>query len=142
MFTNLFNMSHKRNGIQALGFYIVYLILGFVVVALLSATLSVAYCAYNAEVCQTYEQGYAIGQKVGGFVGIVSCFVYIFVIGMWILHSKKLFQNAKAVSLYVLAILLAVPLGAILALVPLAFLTKFDTVKSPDDDDFENSAIE
>lgn len=143
MFTNLLDLSKPRNGVQAIGFYIFYLIIGLILVAALSALFSMVYCVCNAEVCQTYEQGVAIGKKVGFVVGLISVFLYIFGLGMWILKAKKLFQSGNAIFLFVFSIILAIPFGAIAALIPLAIMTKFEgNNNNSDEEEPNNSSVE
>ncbi len=137
MFENVFDMSVKQTKLQALGFYIVYLIIGLIAVGLLCASIAAMYCMFSG-VC-TDDNAYEIGRKIGSVVGIVSCFVYILGIGSWIVFSKKLYKKASAMVLYVLAILLTVPFGAVGALIPLAVLTTFDNYSAEENNSSEQN---
>lgn len=125
MSSNLFNVKEKKTAKQAIVFYLFYLVLGLVLGAIFSGSMGVTACIISDN-CETYEQGVELGKQVGTIAGLVFCFVYTFVIGLWIILSRGLLTVPKAVILYVLAILLALPLGALFALIPLAFLTTID----------------
>lgn len=125
MFQNLFDMSVKRTGLQALGFYIFYSVIGIVSIGLLCGASAIAYCQIS-NMC-TPENGVLIGRKIGTLVGWISCIAYIAGIGFWILWSKHIYKMAKAMLLYILAVLLSFVLGALIPLIPLAILTTFDS---------------
>lgn len=124
MFQNLFDMALKRTGLQALGFYIFYTLVGITAVGLLSGAGAVTYCQIS-NIC-TPENAVAIGRKIGAVVGWVACIFYITGIGAWIVKSKNIYKRANAIILYIFAVLLSFVLGACLPLIILAVLTTFD----------------
>lgn len=112
MFKNLFNFGYRRNTKEAFGFYIAYLIL-VVALGVLSTGLLVAAMGVPEE------EGYEFGVKVGGIVAVIVCTVTAFLI----LKAKKLLSRFEYVLLGILAGIVALFLGALGGLIPVAYLS-------------------
>lgn len=110
MFGNLTNFEHKRNIKEALGFYIAYLILNIVVGAVLGVLFGHG-TSFNA--------GYSSGLVVGEYAAIVIQIV----VGLLVLIKRKRYKNIFYIILFLLAIFLTKFGGALVGLIPLAYLT-------------------
>ena len=126
---SLFDMSIKRTAGQAVGYYFFYLVIGMLLGGLSSMAIVVLYCVFTGQ-CQTPEEGTEIGKLIGTKVGYVSCFLYITALALWQILAKKLYRdkNKLAIVLSALSMLLAIPVGAVFALIPLAFITTFENL--------------
>ncbi|MDR2431475.1 MAG: hypothetical protein LBD99_04405 [Candidatus Margulisbacteria bacterium] len=110
MFKKLTDLAYKRTGWQAAGFYLAYLVLGILLSGLLGGISGMFVGAERAE----YS-----GAVVGGTA------VVFFTIGLalGILQKKKLLGNFGCLLLVLFAGLLALFLGGLGGLIPVAFLT-------------------
>jgi hypothetical protein len=109
MFEKLGNFELERSVKQAFGFYISYLLLGFMigfVVGFLAVTL---YPEFALQV----------GTRVGQITGVIYCFSLALIIAF----KKSLLSSFKVMVLIVLSSLIAVFLGALGGLIPVAYLT-------------------
>ena len=110
MFAEIMNFSYRRTGLQALGWYLMYL-LGGIVIGLLTG-----YIAGIAT--KTFEEGYSIGTMAGQ----ISAIPYNILLGTLLIWNRK--KDAPNLLLAIAGAVLAVFLGALGGLIPLAFLTR------------------
>jgi len=110
MFKHLTNFSYKRNAKEAIGFYIAYLVLIMIVGALLASALGIV---------MDTSDSFTFGLKVGNVTAIIITTVVAFLI----LKEKKLLSNFGYILLALLSGILAVFLGGLGGLIPVAFLT-------------------
>lgn len=119
MFNNLFDFGFKRNWKQAIGFYLVFLVIGFVICALAGGLAGVIVSFLN--VANVQESAAKYGMISG--VGTALIFSYVLLIG--VLKKKN-----KLISLYsVLLILpaLLVPFsGLLFILIIVSILTTLE----------------
>lgn len=113
MFKHLTNFGYKRNAKEAIGFYIAYLILIIMAAFLLGSALGIVMGAFYG-----FNFG-LIGLKVGNVIAIIITVVTAFLI----LKEKKLLSNFGYILLVLLSGILAVYLGCLGGLIPVAFLT-------------------
>ena len=109
MFNNLLNLEIKRNLKQAIGFYIAYLILGI----LLSGVLS-----FISQPSAGFEAGVEFGRW----------FIVLFVITLsfLIFYKKNSIRSFKSIMIILLAAVCAIFGGALLAMIPISYMTTLD----------------
>ncbi len=122
MFKNLFNLSVKRSGMQVFGFYIVYSILGAFIAGLICG-LVVMFLYPEAT---TFEEG----ARLGALYGPVMAILYGVIISIAIISAKGIFNSFRAVMLVIFAVPLLYLGGASLGMIPVAFLTSFESLNS------------
>lgn len=110
MFKKLTDYKYKRTGQEAFGFYIAYLVLIVLAGALAAGLLSTVI---------TSIQGLEGGIKIGSLVAIVSCLTVSYLI----VAHKKMTNKFGPILLVVLSGVLAIGGGALLGLIPAAYLT-------------------
>ena len=115
MFKELMNFKYKRTGAQAIGFYIVFLI----ICALLGGVVSGLLQMGSSTDAQTQ---YNIGIKIGGYVALAYCTV----LSLVILIVKKLYTSVWAIILFLLTIIGAMLMSGLLGCVFPAILSTFD----------------
>jgi len=109
MFENLFDFDKERLPLQALGFYIVFFIIGIAIAMSIAAIFAV-----------DFESGLTVGQ--------ISAFLYCPFIGFQILSSKGQLSR-YGVSIFGIAIL-AYFLGCLGGLIPVAYLSTIKSLRS------------
>ena len=109
MFENLFDFNKERLPLQALGFYIVFFIIGIAIAMSIAAIFAV-----------DFESGLTVGQ--------ISAFLYCPFIGFQILSSKGQLSR-YGVSIFGIAIL-AYFLGCLGGLIPVAYLSTLKSLRS------------
>jgi hypothetical protein len=109
MFSQLGNFGYKRTALQAVGFYIAYLVFTIITAALAGMVLGGV----------TGNNDFEFGKKVGIVVAIVMTLVFSFLI----LQAKKMTNNYMYVGLAVGAGILAYLGGGLLGLIIPAYLT-------------------
>lgn len=114
MFANLTNFSYKRTAKEAIVFYLAYLVLGFILGAVAGA-LGAVILAKGGSETEVYS---AAAQS-----GMVVAILYPMVISFLILKGKNLTSNFGYILLAVAAGILGYFGGALLGLIPAAFLT-------------------
>lgn len=124
MFKNLFDLSIKRTGKEALGFYLAYFGIALVMCLLILIALPIFYCLLNEEACKA--DAYNIGRQIGKITGLVFVLVFNLSIGAGILTAKRLWSSVPAVVLYVISLPLGVLGGMILSFIPISVITTFD----------------
>lgn len=110
MFKKLTDFSYKRNTLEALGFYIAYLIILTVSAFIIGAVLGTA---------TGNEDNFAFGAKIGVIFAIIAILCLSFVV----LSKKKLTNNFSYLLLGLLSGVLAYFGGGLLGLIPVAYLT-------------------
>tara|TARA_B100000085_G_scaffold241631_1_gene232528 strand:- start:208 stop:543 length:336 start_codon:yes stop_codon:yes gene_type:complete len=111
MFKDLFSFNKERQALEALGFYIVYFIIGLI----LGVTSVYIFDA------NSYESGLVVGQ--------VLAFFYCLFLGYLILSQKRQLNTAYLALLPLIAIS-AYFLGALGGLVPVAYLSTIKSLES------------
>jgi len=113
MFKKLMDFSYKRTALEAIGFYLAYFLFFLFTLAIIGGFHSaLTHPTSQQETLQT-------GHKIGLVFSVILCPLISFVI----LAKKKLLNNVFYIIVALLSGLLALPLGAILGLIPAAFLT-------------------
>ena len=118
MFRRLTDFSYQRTLVQAIGFYLVYLIVGIVVAAMLGALSGPL----------TGNAGFEGGLLIGTIFAIVACPVLSFAI----LYKKGLLRHVGFVLVALLSVPGAAAGGLLLGLIIVAFLTTRRAVQSPE----------
>lgn len=109
MFKNLTNFGYKRNFVEALGFYLAYLLLVMLVGGLFGVIVGLAYP----------DNAYYIALRVGTVVSIVINLGLSF----QILKQKNLLGNFGYLILTVISAIISAFLGGLGGLIPVAFFT-------------------
>ena len=110
MFNDLFNFQKERLPVQALGFYIVFLLRGFVIAGISGVI-------------------FATDVDTSFIVGQVVSVVYCLFLGFLILLQKDQLNTPFAAFLFVIAIL-SYFFGALGGLIPVAYLSTVKNLKS------------
>lgn len=118
MFRHLTDFGHQRTVVEAIGFYLVYLILGILLGALLGAVAGFV----------TGNVGFEGGLAIGATVAIGICPV----LGFIILGAKGLLSHVGYVLVAVLSVVGAAIGGLLLGLLFVAFLTTRPSVRQPE----------
>lgn len=121
MFSNLFNFGYERSGIQAVGFYIAYLIL-FMLVGVI-ATLANIYLFPHADIQASNLAAVKIGKAISLIGSTYLCMV--------IARKKGFMIHYKTFFLMLLSGVLATFIGAIGGLIPAAYLST-SKMKTPE----------
>jgi hypothetical protein len=109
MFKGLVNFGLERTGKQALGFYLAYLFLSIILGALTGGI----YGAITGD--QSFEGGLRAGQIMAIF--------YCLGLAIAVANNKGLFSSFKSILLVVTSGALAVFIGALGGLIPIAYLS-------------------
>ena len=109
------NFKYKRTGVQAIGFYIVYFIIGVLLAGVISWLL-------QAGSDRDFQTAYNIGVRIGVYVAIVYCTL----LSLVILIAKKLYTKAMAVILFILSIIGALLMSNLLGCIFPAILSTFE----------------
>ena len=110
MFDDIFSFGKERLPLQALGFYIVFFIIG------------VSLAAFAGLI---FAAGYEVGLVVGGVIAFFYCVILCYLI----LSQKNQLTTAFAAFLFITAFL-AYALGALGGLIPVAYLSTIKNLKS------------
>ena len=110
MFEDLFNHSKEREPLQALGFYIVFFIIGL------------ALGAFGGAV---FASDFETGMLVGHVLAVAYCTILSFLI----LSAKGQLSNAHFAFIFLTAYL-SYSGGALGGLIPVAYLTTINNLKS------------
>ncbi len=113
MFKNLMVFSYKRNWKEAIGFYIVFILICLVLGGIGGALSYNGSSTANAQ--QTYEQGV----HVGTWIALIYCLV----IAGILVNTKKLYTNFGYILLVIATGILSVFGGALLGLIIPAIIT-------------------
>ena len=118
MFKNLFDLSVKRSGLEILGFYLVYSILGALIAGII--------CGFVIAILHPEAKTFEAGAQLAVVYGPVMAILYGVIIAILIIASKKIFNSFKAVLLTIIAVPLLYLGGASIGMIPVAYLTSFD----------------
>ena len=113
MFRQLTNFGHQRSVVQAIGFYLVYLVAGVLGIAL----------AAGAVALISTSVGGTFGFDAGLGFGSVLAVVMTAVLSLLVLRAKGLFGHVGYLLVGLLSLAGAVAGGLILGLIFVAFLT-------------------
>ena len=127
MFKNLFDLSVKRSGLNALGFYIVYVLVGGLLAGLFCAVISISYCKFNEVACGV--NGIAIGTKIGHIWGPIFGMIFSSSVGCAVMTCKKLWNSVLAILLFILAVPLSYLIGCIGAFIFISIISTFENGK-------------
>ena len=119
MFKNLFDLSFKRTVVQAIGFYIVYIILIALLIGVLSPVIGPIIYPNTQK---TFEESFQIGAKMAPIIATTL----VTIVSVWIIIAKKSYKHFGAIVLLIVAICLTHLLGALVGIIPVAILTTFD----------------
>jgi hypothetical protein len=108
LFKKLANFKYKRSFSEAIGFYLVYLVLALVLGASVGALGGIVFYLNSMTVA-----------RIAIFISMIYCFS----LGYSILKAKKLTKDAGSIIICLLAGVLAPIGGAILGLIPVAYLS-------------------
>lgn len=95
MFNKLIDFSYERSLIEALGFYISYLILGLILVLVIGGAIGLSIGLKNTN----DEWGY--------FMGRIIVIIFVLALSFLILYKKKLLSNLWLILLALSSIVLA-----------------------------------
>ena len=110
MFEDLSNYSKERQPLQALGFYIVFLIIGVAIGALFGLV---------------FAPDYYTGVLVGSVVAVIYCTILSYLI----LSAKGQLSTAFSAFIFITAFL-SFFIGSLGGLIPVAYLTTINNIKS------------
>ena len=113
MFKNLLDFNYKRTPLEAIGFYIIFWILGFIIGALLGGLNALI---FNLDIATASSQGIKIGA--------ISSVIYSLALSIIIIVNKRI-NDIKAILLLLLSGIGALFMGCLLGLIPVAILTTF-----------------
>lgn len=106
MFSHLTAYGYQRSGKQAIGFYIAYLLFGLLLGMVAGGTAAVL----SGDPTQ-------YGMMAGAVIGVVYCFF----LAATILAKRNILFTVKGMVLLVGTLLLAILLGALGGLIPIAY---------------------
>lgn len=112
MFKRLTDLGYRRSTVEAIGFYLAYLLLTMLVSGILSAVVGVY---LGDKVADAYQ----LGVKIGNLTAIIVSMGITFLV-LW---KKRLLNNFGYILLALLAGVLAVFIGGLAGLMPVAYLT-------------------
>ena len=111
MFRDLAKFEKQRTAGEAVGFWLAYLVLGFLLAAVVGG------CWAALQGTETFEAGVAAGAQAGMVFGVV------YSLALTVVVSLKKSSGFLGIFLSGIAALLALFGGALLGLIPTAFLT-------------------
>lgn len=113
MFYGLTTFKLKRTPVQGVGFYFAYLVL----VALAGGVVGGVLGAFTP--LENFENAFQTGTRYGAGVAAI----FVIALGTIILKAKKRFNDLKSIGFVLLSALLILLGGAVLGLIPIAYLT-------------------
>lgn len=114
MFSKLTDFGFKRDSKQAFGFYIAYIIF-IIFLAAVAGAITGAILGSQGDSAANFQ----LGLRIGSIVGIVGPLILSFLV----LYRKNLHTNFGLLLIAFLSAVLGVFGGALLGLIPTAFLT-------------------
>ena len=121
MFSQIFDFSVRRTPLNALGWYIAFVVLGVLLVVAAAALISAVVIVTGGNLGSTVGAGLPGLFKSGVSVGEYLNIAYTSIVAILLLMKKQ--KSPLNVALYVLSVVLSIVLGAIPALIPLAVTT-------------------
>lgn len=119
MFKNLFDLTVKRSEVEVFGFYIVYSILGALGAGIV--------CGFIIAILHPEIKNVQDATRLAVKYAPVLAMFYGLGLALIIIKAKKLFNSFKAVGLIIFSIPILFFFGLSLGLVPIAFLTSFES---------------
>lgn len=116
MFEKLANFEFKRNFVQAIGFYIAYISLFYLLLLLLSAVLFALELIFKFSL--SYNQGYTLGLSISPYIN----FIYFISLYSIILFKKNLLY-IKYLILGILGSFITIYFGLLWGALFFSFLT-------------------
>lgn len=127
MFKDLFDLSVKRRWLNALGFYIVYVLLGGLIAGLFCAVIAMIYCTFNGDACEV--NGSAIGTRIGQSWGPIFGMIFSSSVGFAVVTCKRLWNSVVAILLFILAVPLSYIIGYLGAFIFISIISTFENGK-------------
>jgi len=121
MFKELMNLKYKRSAKQAIGFYIVYFLIGILISAVLGG--SIVFLLARMGMVPDTQAAISMGQVIGACCSMVYCFS----LSLLILISKKIYTSVSAILLLLLTVIAAALLGSFLGCIFTAILSTFES---------------
>jgi len=115
MFKELFNFGFKRTSAQAFGFYIAWVVL----IALAGGAVSAVLGAVFLGGSDSFSTGFQFGERVGGVVAILMCTA----VAITVIAARKKTKSFGAWIAVLFAAFLSVFGGALLGVIPIAYLS-------------------
>ncbi len=115
MFKELGNLGYDRNWVQAMGFYIAYMLL----IMAIAMVLAIGISRVLPPVEGSFEAGFKLGVQTGAIIAGISCIA----LSLTILHQKKRSNDILLLLLALFSGGIGFLLGALGGLIPVAFLT-------------------
>ena len=122
MFKNLFDLSLKRSGLQAFGFYLFYSIVGSFIAGFVCAFIILP---FYPDV-KTFQDSMKLGIKFGPLVAVI----YAVGLSLAIIFAKKIQDSVRAIFIVICTVPIVFFCGTFLGLIPVALLTTLDN-KTP-----------
>ncbi len=120
MFSHLSSLKRQRNGTEAFGFYVAYLILYMLIGAIVGASLEPLMGLF----------GFVTTEEMSNMVGVILATTCSLALGLAIVEVKGRLHNFWLIVVAALGGLLGVIGGGFLGLLPVAFLTTVAPRKS------------
>ena len=115
MFAELMNFSHRRNWLQAIGWYLIFLIGGIVIGGVIGRMAGIA--------ATSFSEGYDIGNKAGQ----LSAIPYHIALATLLVWNRP--KDAPNILLAFAGVAISALLGALGGLIPLAVLSTRPSMK-------------
>ena len=116
MFRNVFKFDLKRTWQQALGFYLVCLVIGLLLCTVAGAIAGIIGCSTDKEHCKEVAGNY------GSAAGFAVQIIYAYILTITILCKKNLLKSWY--SLFLIPLIFLAPFGGlILNLIPASYIT-------------------
>lgn len=112
MFKNLSNFGYQRSALEALGFYVAYLLCFGLCGGLLAGIAGVAFGA-------SPEQGFQIGS--------ISAIFFALILSIQVSRAKGIMKDYRTFIVILLSGFLAVFIGGLGGLIPIAYLTTIES---------------
>ena len=122
MFRQLFNFGYQRSNVQAVGFYLFYMVTGIIVVTLALVGIALIITSMDANELFLY-----LGFQVGAWLATVVAGV----LALLVLRARRLFKDPASVALALLAVPCTMFGGLMVGLPFVAFLTTRPTPGEP-----------
>ncbi|MDR3373942.1 MAG: hypothetical protein P4L98_09460 [Ancalomicrobiaceae bacterium] len=121
MFSQIFDFSVRRTPLNALGWYIVFVVLGVLLVIAAAGLIIAMAIVTGGNLSSAVGTGMSGPFKSGVSIGEYLNIAYTSIVAILLLMKKQ--KSPLNVALYVLSVVLSILLGAIPALIPLAVTT-------------------
>jgi Na+/proline symporter len=120
MFKHLTDLSFRRTALQAFGFYLVFLLIGFLVCGLAGGLADLIAQTFRS-VPLTHEDNMSAGIQLGARYGSITAVIYVLAMNIAVCLKKR--RSILSYVLVILAGLLSLFLGCLAGLIPAAYLT-------------------